>query len=360
MAEPSDKFFTNKIVEMYEELNIELVSNIIKQLKETGDISSYTRAQIRQLIKRGGKAVFEQSLDSMSNLSSKRKDELKRLFKEVVSEDMEQYKKMYEYRDKKFALSESQYKLLNIAIKRCDKELKNFTKTVAFSNQQDFVNAVDNMYFQVVTGGLSFDETFRKTTNDLAEKGTTLIMKNGKQRSLEASVRQNVRTSIRDTARSINKSIGKDLGCDGVQINISPNCRPDHKVINGRVFKIKSKEWQKNKHLLDDYNCQHYETPIILDIEENMYSDDEINEANNRVVKYKGKDVPYYEATQKQRALEREIRNAKKMYATLEKSQADTTEARQKVSLAQKNMRNFIKETGLERDYLRERYAGYN
>ena len=123
-------------------------------------------------------------------------------------------------------------------------------------------------------------------------------MKDGKNRSIEAAVRQNLRTSIRDTARSINQDIGKQLGCDGVQINISPNCRPDHEVINGQVFT--NKQWQKHiKHLLDDFNCQHYETPIIIGIEKNIYTKEEIREANNKTVNYKGENIPYYEATQK-------------------------------------------------------------
>lgn len=351
----SDLSIRNKVVEMYEKLNVDLTSDIIKKLKETGDISTYTKAQLRQLIKRGGKEVFLSSLEKTSNLSSKRKKELKNLFIDLTKQDIESYKELYDYRGKKLEISESQYRIINNQLKLTEKEFKNFTKTIAFSNQQDYVNAIDNMYQQIITGGTDYESAFRNITNELAKKGTTLTMKDGRNRSLEAAVRQNLRTSIRDTARAINKNVGKELNCDGVQINISPNCRPDHIPINGQVFKVKSSKWQRYKHLLDDYNCQHYETPIITDIEDNMYSKEEIDKANFKTVNYKGKEIPYYEATQKQRMLEREIRNAKKAYLI-----NPTNELKKNVSDAQKNMRNFIKETGLERDYLRERYAGYN
>lgn len=351
----TDLAVSNKVVEMYEKLNVELTSDIIKKLKDTGDISSYTKQQLRNLIKRGGKEVFLESLEKTSSLTSKRKKELKTLFVELAKEDIESYKTLYDYRGKKLEVSKSQYDILNKQVKLTDKEFKNFTRTVAFSNQQDFVNAIDEIYQQVATGGIDFNSAFRQVTNDLAEKGTTLPMKNGANRSLEAAVRQNLRVSIRDTARAINQDIGEYLGCDGVQINISPNCRPDHEVINGQVFKTKSAKWQRYKHLLDDYNCQHFETPIITDIEGNIYTKKEIKEANTRTISYKGDKIPYYEATQQQRALEREIRNAKRTYLT-----NPTPEYKRKVSKAQANMRNFIKETGLERDYLRERYAGYN
>lgn len=355
-----DLSYSNKVVEMYEKLNVDLTSDIIKKLKETGDISSYTKSQLKQLIKRGGKEVFLSSLEKTSNLSSKRKTELKDLFIQLTKDDIESYKELYDYRGKKMEISETQYDLINKQFKLTNREFQNFTKTIAYSNQQDFVNALDSMYQQVVTGGTDFNTAFRETTNELAAKGTTLPMSNGANRSIEAAVRQNIRTSVRDTARLINQTIGKELDCDGVQINISPNCRPDHEIINGRVFRVKSREWQENKHLLEDYNCQHFETPIIFDIEDNIYKKQEIYKANHTTVNYNGKKISYYDATQLQRGLERNIRNAKKQYASLEKSGLDTTEAKKNINKAQKLMRDFIKETGLERDPIRERYAGYN
>ena len=347
--------YTNKIVQMYEELNTKLTKQIISKLKESGDLSTFTKAQIRTLAKRGGREIFIESLKTTSSLSAKRKKELIALFTEITKHDLQSYKTLYDYRGKEMQLSEEQLKILNNAVRVTDKELKNFTKTIAFSSQQDYVDAVDEMYLQVGTGAVDYQTAFRKTTNALAEKGVTLPMKNGVNRSLEASVRQSVLWGIRQNARELNKDIGRYLGCDGVQINISPNCREDHRPINGQVFKLNSRAWRRYKHLLNDFNCQHYETYIVMDIEENIYSDEEINEANNRTVKYGGKDIPYYEATQKQRALERQIRNAKKTYMA-----EPTKENKASVSKAQASMRKFINETGLERQYDREYFAGYN
>ena len=347
--------YTNKIVEMYQKLNTKLTKQIISKLKETGDLSSFTKHQLKTLAKRGGREIFIESLKTTSSLSAKRKKELIALFTEITKHDLESYRTLYDYRGKKMELSESQLKILNNAVRITDKELKNMTRTIAFSCQEDFVNALDEMYLQVGTGAVDYQTAFRKTTNALAEKGATLPMKNGVNRSLEASVRQSVLWGIRQNARELNKDIGRYLGCDGVQINISPNCREDHRPINGQVFKLNSRAWRRYKHLLNDFNCQHYETYIVMDIEENIYSDEEINEANNRTVKYGGKDIPYYEATQKQRALERQIRNAKKTYMA-----EPTKENKASVSKAQASMRKFINETGLERQYDREYFAGYN
>lgn len=349
------KIYVNKVVEMYQELNTKLTKQIISKLKENGDISTFTRHQLKTLAKRGGKEVFIEALNTTSALSSKRKKELVALFTEITKHDLQSYKSLYDYRGKELKLTEEQLKILNNAVRATDKELKNFTKTISFSCQQNYVDALDEMYLQVGTGAVDYQTAFRQTTNLLAEKGITLIQKNGGNRSLEASVRQSVLYGVRQNARAMNKDVGKYLGCDGVQINISPNCRDDHRPINGQVFKLNSRAWQNHKHLLEDFNCQHYESFLILDIEDNIYTQEEIDEANNRTVKYKGEEIPYYEATQKQRALERNIRNAKKTYMS-----SPTKENKANVSKQQANMRKYLKETGLERQYDREYFAGYN
>lgn len=362
------KIYVNKVVEMYQELNTKLTKQIISKLKENGDISTFTRHQLKTLAKRGGKEVFIEALNTTSGLSSKRKKELVALFTEITKHDLQSYKTLYDYRGKELKLTEDQLNILNNAVKVTDKELKNFTNTIAYSSKKNYVNALDEMYLQVNTGGIDYQTAFRKTTNNLAEQGIKLplrdsvthkILKNKKgksiYRSLEASVRQSVLYGVRQNARAMNKNVGKYLGCDGVQINISPNCRDDHRPINGRVFKLNSRAWENNKHLLEDYNCQHYETYIVTDIEDNIYSEKEIREANERTVKYKDEEIPYYEATQKQRALERNIRNAKKIYMS-----NPTKENKANVSKQQANMRKYLAETGLERQYDREFYSGYN
>lgn len=355
-----DASYSNEIVKMYERLNTELVNDILRKINEYNNISTFTKSQLRKLAKRGGIELFKQALIKTNRLSASRKSELLQLFSKIINEDLSDYKDLYEERDKPFELSKSQLKLLNKMVKLTDKELKNFTRSIAFRTQQEFISAVDDMYVQVVTGGIDYQTAFRKTTNKLAEKGITLVTKGGVHRSLEAAVRQNVLYGARRTSQLINDDLIEELEADAVQINISQNCRDSHIPINGKVFSLKKNGkypyFAKGlSNLLNDYGCQHYKSPFIIGVSKPIYSNSEIKKINNRKVNFKGEKVPYYEATQMQRALERNIRNTKKAYMN-----SQTKENRQKVSLAQKKMRNFIKETGLERKYNREYYAGYN
>lgn len=353
--------YTNKIMQMYEELNTEIVKDILKRVKSSGDFNSFTKHQIKVLARNGGKEIFKNALIKTNKLSKSRKIELLNLFEQIVKEDMIDYKPLYEYKDIDFRLTTNQIELINTMATLTDKQLQNFTKTIAFSSQKEFVDAMDNMYKQVASGGIDINTAYRQTTNDLASKGITLKMKDGNNRSIEAAVRQNITYGIKQTTQLVEDDLAKELGADGVQINITPNCRPEHQVINGQIFSLdyKNKKYpyfkKKYRDLLDDFGCQHYTSPYIIGVSEPIYTKRDIEKANSRVINYKGEQIPYYEATQKQRALERTIRNAKKTYIS-----SPTNENKLKINKAQQNMRNYINETGLERQYDREYYAGYN
>lgn len=353
--------YSNAIVSMYEELNTELINDVLERVENTSEINTVTQSQLKRIAERGGKELFTEALKKADSLSALRRQELLALFTEFIKDDISDYKTLYDERNLPFELTEEQLKLFNNMVTLTDGELQNFTNSIAFATQQTYIDAVDNMYKQVVTGGLDFQTAFRKTTNALASQGIKLTTSNGATRSIEAAVRQNVLYGLRRTSQLINDELIDYLEADAVQVNISQNCRPSHQIINGKVFSLKQnnskypylkKEYQA---LFDEYNCQHYRSPFIIGVSEPIYSDKEINEANNRTVTYKGEEIPFYEATQRQRALERAVRNAKKTYMN-----DQSVENKAKISIAQGNIREFIKETGLTRYYNREYYAGYN
>jgi hypothetical protein len=217
---------------------------------------------------------------------------------------------------------------------------------------------MSELYKQVVRGNKTFDIGFKKTTDKFFKNGITFTDRAGRNRSVEATVRQNLLYRLNQTNRSIYEEVGNKLNTTGWQINISPNCRDTHQVINGQTFT--NEEWEKYKYLTDEYNCQHIAEPIFIEFEKNKYSQKEINEANDRTVNYKGEEMSYYDATQRQRALERAIRNAKKNVVVAKETGFQIDRAKSQLSKAQARMREYISETKLTRDYDREYFAGYN
>ena len=111
--------------------------------------------------------------------------------------------------------------------------------------------------------------------------------------------------------------------------------------------------------LWNDYNCRHSYSGIILGISEPVYTKKELEQYKNAKVKLDGKEVPYYEATQKQRQLENAIRKQKRTVQILEKSGQDATVSSMRLAQLNKELTSFCKETGLEKDYSRMKIANY-
>lgn len=355
----------NDVVELYNKLNIEITADIINRVAQMQDITQTSIKQLKILKQTNGTEIFNKVLKETSMLTEQTKKELKQLFENVAKEDIEGYKELYEYRDKPFELSDTQYKILNQGLKETNRLLKNFTNTIAFQSQQAYVEAVDSVYMKVASGAFDYATAISTACQELANKGITLKDKLGRNVQLEVAVRRNVMTGIQQTANHINRDIEEYLGCDGYEVTAHLGARPSHAEAQGKQYAIShrtkiSKDyplWSDVESLWSEYNCRHTYFGIILGISEPIYTDKELKEFKEATVNWNGKQIPYYEATQKQRQLENAIRKQKRTVQTLEKANLDNKLEKGQLAQLQRKYNNFCKETGLEKDYQRLQVA---
>lgn len=354
-----DSIEFNKVVELYNKLNIDITADIIERVSQMQDITETTINQLKILKQTNGIEVFNEALKKTSMLTTETKEALKIIFTDMAKEDIQGYKELYEYRDKPFKLSETQYKILNQGLKQTNKTLKNFTNTIAFQSKQMYVNAVDEAYMKVVSGAFDYQSAISTACQELADKGITLKDKAGRNVQLEVAVRRNVMTGIQQTANNINRDIEDYLGCDGYEVTAHLGARPTHAEAQGKQYALTKEDakkygiglWSDISDLWEEYNCRHTYFGIILGVSESKCSEKELEEYKNATVKLNGEEVPYYEATQKQRQLENAIRKARRSVQTLEKANMDTTVSKSNLAKLQKQYTDFCKETGLEKDY---------
>ena len=351
----------NKVVEIYDKLNISIMADIIERVSQMQEVTSTTKDQLKILAQSNGKEIFEKALEEASTLRAKTKKELKLIFKQMIKEDMKGYKELYKYRKKTFQLSATQKKLLNQGFKQTNNTLKNFTNTIAFSSKQAYVEAIDEAYYKVVTGAFNYATVINQTAQKLADKGITLRDKRGRNVQLETAIRRNIRWGLQETANKINRNIEDELGCNGYEVSAHIGARPSHAEEQGKQFALTKEDankygvglWADVEELWQEYNCRHSYSGIILGISEPVYTKKELEHYKNATVKLEGKEVPYYEATQKQRQLENAIRKQKRTVQILEKSGQDATVSSMKLAQLNKELTSFCKETGLEKDYSR-------
>lgn len=345
----------NKVVELYNQLNIDITRDIIDKMQDT-DLM-ITKEQIKVLVRTNGKEIFKKALNKTANLSPQVKKELIKLYEDMAKQDLEGYKELFEYRGKKFKLSDSQAQILKQGIKQTNKTLKNFTKTIAFSGQQSYVEAVDRAYLQVASGGVDYITAIDNTCKDLAEKGITLKDKAGRDTKIEVAVRRNVLGGIQTTANEMNRDLEKQLGCNGYEVTAHSGARPTHAEAQGKQYALTKADaqkygldlWNDVEDLWNEPNCRHTYFGIILGISQPQYSDDELSGFENATVTYNGEEMPEYEATQKQRSIERKIRNTKRTIESLKNTNTDITQYNTKLRKYKKEYNDFAKQTGLSK-----------
>ena len=342
--------YKNKVLDIYEELETDLMALILINCYDFNNIETFGNAEFNKLKRSLSREVYKDALKKVNLTNTRRKQEVKRLFNNQTS------KIENEYED--YTVEKEQRQIIKENINLTNDSLNKLGRDIAEGTRKAMIETMGDLYKQVVKGNQTFDAGFKKTTDNFFKKGITFQDKLGRNRSVEATVRQDLLYRINETNREIYKEVGNKLKTTGWQINISPNCRDSHQVINGQKFT--NEEWKEYEYLTHEYNCQHVAEPIFYDIEDNKFTQKEIDDANNRTVNYKGDKIPYYDATQRQRALERAIRNAKKNVVVAKQTGFQIDRANTQLLKAQSRMREYIKETGLTRDYDREYFAGYN
>ncbi len=195
---------------------------------------------------------------------------------------------------------------------------------------------------QMTSGAFTYQQAIRTAVKSLAAKGVETIVyrQNGKTTqvtSTEVAVRRAVLTGVNQMASYVQLANAEQMGCDLVQVTAHGGARPEHAEWQGGIYSISGKH-PKYKKLstatgygtgegLCGWNCRHNFFPFFEGISEPANTAKQLWDMEHATVTYNGQEMPLYEATQRQRAIERNIRRWKREYLAMEAAGQDTTEA---------------------------------
>lgn len=242
-------------------------------------------------------------------------------------------------------------------------------KPVVFREQilKSFKDATD----LVTSGKQDFYTTMRKTVLDLGGSGARVEYPNGLTRRLDTVVRQNMLYNGKMASREYNKQIGKELGTDGIEIDLHANSRPSHRFMEGKQYAKGHGVTINGVHydgaidngvydrLYVDYNCQHYETDIILGVSEPRYSSEELarlKAENEKEYEINGISKDGYGWSQVLRGLESNTRNAKDQINALKafgNSETQIADLNKKIKSYRTKYDEICNKTGIKPDYRR-------
>ncbi|PIP47776.1 MAG: hypothetical protein COX14_05195 [Chloroflexi bacterium CG23_combo_of_CG06-09_8_20_14_all_45_10] len=321
--------------------------------------------QMQRLVESG--LTYENALEELSKVTGKTLLELRRIFNAAGVHTLQFDDAIYKAAGLKPLPLNLSPAMLNVLLQGLAKTagvIHNLTMTTALTAQEAFVSAADLAYMQVSTGAMSYGQAIRSAVKNVAQQGlTTIAYPTGHKDQLDVAMRRTVLTGVASTTGTLQLSRAQELGVDLVQTSAHIGARPTHEVWQGKVFSLSGAPGYEDFLTETGYgtvtglcgiNCRHSFYPFFEGLSENAYKAATLQEYADKIVSYNGKTLSVYEATQKQRSIEREIRKTKREAEALGAAGLDNTEELAKVRQLQAKMRDFINQTGLNRQGVRE------
>ena len=193
-----------------------------------------------------------------------------------------------------------------------------------------YTMALDLAQMQVSTGVLDYNTAIRNAIRSVSKQGVSTLIgdavgyDSGYHISVRAAARMCVLTGVNQMAGQMNKLVCDELDLDLVEVTAHMGARPSHQVWQGQIFSRAGKS-DKYEDLVSatgygtvsglmGANCRHnyygyFEGSPRAYTDRQLY---EMTDEGGPHIKYEGREYTYYEATQKQRQLERQIISTKR------------------------------------------------
>lgn len=367
------------IVELYSKFDEAVISDITRRIVKTGTVTETAKWQIKQAQEMG--LLYSDILREIAKRTDATTAIVKALFEDAgvkaVKIDGEAYRKAGKV-PVDIRQSPAMLQVLEAGYKKTLGNMKNLTLTTANTSQTAYINACNSAYMKVSSGAFSYQEAIKQAIQETAQHGTTVLYPSGHTDRIDVAVRRSVMTGLGQTCRQISLTNAEEMDCDLLEISAHSGARPSHAVWQGQIV---SRSGRQGYLSLSDigfgtgegfggWNCQHDWYPYFEGISTRNYTQAELDALNEKSIEYNGKMYTEYEISQIQRRYEREIRAAKReqtAYKTaVEESNGELKEIMQTalthsndvVKDRQAKMREFIRQTGQQRDYFREQNYG--
>jgi len=356
-----------EVLSEFYQMQDDLISAICRRVE---NIRSKTPEEFEKLIK--GTALTEAVNDDITYLKKRINTANKIMIPKIVrilqntkKSNFEFAKKYYDYRKIKVSDIENSRQIRDLVTgiqKQTLDNLLNISHTYSFryDNQvtevgKTYRKIINRAVIEMQTGSSSIDKAMKNSIEQLVKSGITSVhWESGTVRRADSHIRMNIEEGVHRLNHELSEANGKRYGADGVETSAHSLCAKDHQEFQGRQFLLR--DWEKINNSLrrpfGTLNCRHYVSYIIMGVSVPVYSEKERQEAidrSNAIVKYNNTEMTRYEASQKQRAYEREIRILRSLHKHYGEI-GDTTSARnakQKLNAKIKQYHDFSNATGL-------------
>lgn len=217
----------------------------------------------------------------------------------------------------------------------------NFTRTTAGTAQRLFIEQMDNAYHMVTSGAVSYTEAVRDVINNVSEAGVKVNYPSGYKMSIEAATMMIVRTGISQAAADVSIERMKEMDWDIILVSSHLGARvgdggqnpENHSWWQGKFYSRTGKD----NRFPDFVSSTGYGTVIGLSGVNCRHSFGPGDGENNPFEQYDSEENrKAYETQQRQRTLERRIRDSKRKVQNLQTAVDNCKDEKLKFELQQK------------------------
>lgn len=337
---------TVKVSNIFSELEVRIMTDIVRRIKENGFASASVDWQISRLQQLG---MAEEDIRGWIQSALQATDaEMDRIFSDEV------YKQYYE-QEHFFKLAGMQQipleenfvlqQLIEATKKQLQGEYKNLTGSMGFAIRNPatgriqssplleyYRTTMDQAVIDIKSGAFDYNTVLKRTVNQMTASGLRYIeYDSGHRDRIDVAARRAILTGFRQVQGKIMEMLANQLGTDLYEVSYHVGARPTHQPWQGKVWSM-----QELKQVcglgeitgLKGINCYHDYKPIPPGAKR-TYTDEQLQkmlEEENTPKEYNGKQYTTYEALQQQRKMERGMRAQRQKIKLLQQGGADEQE----------------------------------
>ena len=330
-----------ELAELYRSLESQLLDEICSRLNLADQLNEVTVQAMRALRSHGiSQQEIERAIRRTTNISEKK---LTELLDDVVERNQRYYSELIKMADvtvpKTLLSIEDTYAIYE----QTRQTFRNITQSMAFlvDNGRTLLQparayqwALDNAVLQVQSGAISYNQAIRYAVKQLADSGIKVAeYESGHRDQIDVAARRAVMTGVNQLCQKYAEQSEDYLGTDLVEVSAHIGARDtgvgpeNHKGWQGKVYRWSEKPRASHQMYPDfvettgygtgpglgGWNCRHHYFPYIEGVSERTYTDEQLAHIDDgHDVDFEGKHYTAYEATQKQRQIERTVRKLKR------------------------------------------------
>ncbi len=336
-----------KLAQYYRELEVTLLEQIADQLVLAGKSNTVTIQHIQALRSHGiTLPEIRKAIQQTMKVSS---TELNKLFEDVIAKNQKYYTNVITLAHITVPDALVNAAVIDSFIEQTAAEINNINRSMGFlvdagrtmlPPARAYQWALDNAAMQIASGAVSYDKAIANATRQLADSGLKVVeYESGHVDQAEVAARRAVMTGINQVNRQYDEQAMRQLKTDLVEVSAHAGARDkgegfeNHKDWQGRIYRWKMYTEMFPGASEGDYpdfeetcgygdvqgilgaNCKHSFHTFIEGVMEPTYTEAQLQKIDPPDFEYEGKTYTHYEATQKQREIERTIRKWERIKA---------------------------------------------